>query len=393
MCIYPAPNFIWYYNKTGGSRQEWSTTAPVTEKTGVCSDSEKIYTSKLTLSRNSAFTDNTDTTVMFQCGAISITGAGDQLFTPASVDVRFAVQVTGSTLKNGADTVSGQLQVVSGVSKTLTCETSVSRPAATIVWYIGNQEKQRSNSTAFTFNPQNNDHNKQVYCKAFNTQPESQAAISYKSTLFVQERATVKSFYIGQNESQTVATIEEHDVNIPLTCVVSGMPASEIYVSFKGGIIARGSNTNKLQYNFGKIACTKSGVYICKGFDIFGMFTSRTVELFVECSPRPIRQVLHNITSHIGSSILLTFKVIAYPEPGPKGFKWFIEDRLNWISLLSNEDFQISSSGFETNLTISNASREHYGKYRVTAVNKVGSYDQIFFLSEKGITSRFFLIF
>ncbi|XP_060605440.1 uncharacterized protein LOC132757960, partial [Ruditapes philippinarum] len=89
-CAYPAPNFIWYYNKTDGSRQEWSTTAPVTEKTGVCSDSEKIYTSTLTLSRNTAFTDNTDTTVMFQCGAISITGAGDQLFTPASVDVRFA---------------------------------------------------------------------------------------------------------------------------------------------------------------------------------------------------------------------------------------------------------------------------------------------------------------
>ncbi|XP_060551552.1 limbic system-associated membrane protein-like, partial [Ruditapes philippinarum] len=297
-------------------------------------------------------------------------------------------QVTGSILKVGSSTVSGQLHVVSGVNKTLTCETSVSRPAATIVWYIGTQERQRSHSIVFIFNPQNSDHNKQVYCKAFNTQPESQAVISYKSTLFVQERATVKSFYIGQNESQTVATFEEHDVNIPLTCVVSGMPASEIYVSFKGGIIARGSNTNKLQYNFGKIACDKSGVYICKGFDIFGTFASRMVELLVECSPRPIRQVLHNITSQIGSSTSLTFKVIAYPEPGPKGFKWFIEDRLNWIALLSNEDFQISSSGLETNLTISNASREHYGKYRVSAVNKIGSYDQIFFLSEKDSRSN-----
>jgi hypothetical protein len=72
------------------SRQEWSTTAPVTEKTGSCTDSEKIYTSTLTLPRYTQFTDNTDTTVKFQCGVISITGATDQRFTLESVNVRFA---------------------------------------------------------------------------------------------------------------------------------------------------------------------------------------------------------------------------------------------------------------------------------------------------------------
>ncbi|XP_060569150.1 uncharacterized protein LOC132727608, partial [Ruditapes philippinarum] len=89
-CAYPSPNFIWYYIKTNGSRQKWSTTTPVTNRTGDCTDSEKIYTSTLTLPRNTVFTDDTDTIVKFQCGAISETGAKYQLFTQTSVDIRFA---------------------------------------------------------------------------------------------------------------------------------------------------------------------------------------------------------------------------------------------------------------------------------------------------------------
>ena len=96
------------------------------------------------------------------------------------------VKVLAVTLKDGTTIVSGQLNVVSGVSNTLMCDTSVSRPAATIVWYIESEEEQRSTSNTFTFTPDNSYHNKKVYCKAFNIQPESQAVNSYKSTLYVQ---------------------------------------------------------------------------------------------------------------------------------------------------------------------------------------------------------------
>ncbi|XP_060605438.1 uncharacterized protein LOC132757958 [Ruditapes philippinarum] len=84
---------------TSGSRQEWSTTAPVTNRTGDCTDSEKIYTSTLTLPRYTVFTDNTDTTVKFQCGAISDTGAEDQLLTQTSVDIRFAANIARNSDK------------------------------------------------------------------------------------------------------------------------------------------------------------------------------------------------------------------------------------------------------------------------------------------------------
>jgi hypothetical protein len=80
-----------------------------------------------------------------------------------------------------------------------------------------------------------------------------------------------------------VATFEEHDVNIPLTCIVTGISAKELYIIFNGNIIARQSNTNKLEYNVQDITCTTGGIYICNAVDNFGASTNKTATLFVEC--------------------------------------------------------------------------------------------------------------
>lgn len=90
------------------------------------------------------------------------------------------------TLKDGENIAPKSLQVKSDFSTTLTCTPSVSRPAATVVWYIGTEERQRTSSNStFTFLPQNRDNNKPIFCKAFNLQPEEQAVISYKTMLNV----------------------------------------------------------------------------------------------------------------------------------------------------------------------------------------------------------------
>ncbi|XP_060607414.1 hemicentin-1-like [Ruditapes philippinarum] len=221
-CAFPSPNFTWYYNETSGSRQEWSTTAPVTDRTGDCTDSEKIYTSTLTLSRYTVFTDNTDTTVKFQCGAISISGAEDQLFTPASVDVRFAVRVSTVTLKDGNSVPSNSLEVNSGEPHTLTCTSSVSRPTATIIWYFGGQEKKRetTRTSSFTFTPEYSDNQKQVYCKAFNIQSENQAVSSNIVSLYVK----VKVANVTLKDGNTIppGTLEEtNGLSKTLTCTAS----------------------------------------------------------------------------------------------------------------------------------------------------------------------------
>ena len=78
------------------------------------------------------------------------------------------------------------MYLLSRESTTLTCNTSISRPAALIVWYIGSKEKQRSISNNFTFHPEINDNNTEIYCKAFNIQPESQAVNSTELKLYIE---------------------------------------------------------------------------------------------------------------------------------------------------------------------------------------------------------------
>jgi hypothetical protein len=80
-----------------------------------------------------------------------------------------------------------------------------------------------------------------------------------------------------------VATLEEHDVNIPLTCIVTGISAKDLYIIFNRDIIARQSNTNRLEHNIQDITCTTGGIYICNAVDNFGASTNKTVTVFVEC--------------------------------------------------------------------------------------------------------------
>ncbi|XP_060562075.1 uncharacterized protein LOC132721721 [Ruditapes philippinarum] len=390
-CIYPAPlNYQWFY-KSGDTWILYQNSSPTHSDT-TCSGNEKVYHSTLSFARNTVWPlhpVNADITVKFQC-RLDFPTLTSSLQSTDSNNVRYAVQVTSVTLNDGNKTLlsSETIVMINGSSKTFTCATGTSRPVSTIVWYVGSTSVQRSTSTAFTYTAGLEDNNTTLRCKAFNIQDEANAVSSTTPSFRILERTIVKSFFIGQNESQTNAIFDEHEVDIQFTCVVSGIPASEVYIIFRDEIIAKQSNTNKLIYNLQDIGCTKSGIYVCKGIDAFGTSTNKTSSVYIECSPRPLRQVFHNVTSSLGVPVRLSFIAIAYPEPGPKGFLWSKEDRHNWVSLLSNEDFQISSSGLETNLTILNVSQEHYGKYRVTTVNRIGSYDQIMFLSETSETDH-----
>ncbi|XP_060599969.1 hemicentin-2-like [Ruditapes philippinarum] len=188
---------------------------------------------------------NSDHTKRVYCKAFN-TQPESQAVTSYKASLNVQVQVSIATLKDGSNTVSGQLQVVSGVTKTLTCETSVSKPAATIVWYIGTQEKQRSISKTFTFNPQNSDHTKQVYCKAFNTQPESQAVVSYKSSIYVTVHATTPTL---TNKTTGSMILLENDP-ITMECITSATRPAATVTWWKGSSsLTNIQNTNISQGN------------------------------------------------------------------------------------------------------------------------------------------------
>ena len=113
------------------------------------------------------------------------------MFSTISVKVsRVELQKNGNTINT--DTV----EVDKGVSTPLGCKIlpSTSRPPPTVIWYIGSENKQQSPSTSYSVTASESDHNKEIYCKAYNLQPEHQAVVSSKPKLYV--RGNVKRFKI-----------------------------------------------------------------------------------------------------------------------------------------------------------------------------------------------------
>ena len=96
--------------------------------------------------------------------------------------------------KNGVTITSDNVEVNIGVPTTLGCKVipSTSRPSPTVTWYIGTDVQQNSTSTSYIVTASETDHNKEIYCKAYNLQPESQAVESQKPKLYV--RGNVKRF-------------------------------------------------------------------------------------------------------------------------------------------------------------------------------------------------------
>ena len=78
------------------------------------------------------------------------------------------------------------IYVTAGKSANLTCLPGTSRPALTIVFIIGNTIKQTSTNTVYNLVAEDADHNKEIYCKAYNLQGLAQAVFSTKSQLYVQ---------------------------------------------------------------------------------------------------------------------------------------------------------------------------------------------------------------
>ena len=108
------------------------------------------------------------------------------------------MQVTSVELqKNGVTISTDTVEVDKDVPSTFRCNIipSNSRPAPTVTWYIGSTVRQQSLSTSYTVRPSETNHDKIIYCKAYN-RPWNQAVESAKPKLLV--RGNVAKIYIGQ---------------------------------------------------------------------------------------------------------------------------------------------------------------------------------------------------
>ncbi|XP_060574572.1 titin-like [Ruditapes philippinarum] len=225
-------------------------------------------------------------------------------------------------------------------------------------------------------------------CEAKNNDSSSylkSADISIR--ISVKERTFVKQFYIGSHINTTVVTVDELEVGLIFTCTVSGDPAENIKITHHGQILKEEQNASSLKFIHNAVNCYDSGAFECEAKSRNMDISSKSISMFVRCSPRPVRKIRENITSVLDAPVTLTFEALAYPAPGPKGFTWYKQRETRWLQILTNEDFQISSSGLKTNLTILNVSENDYGQYRVTSENDFGSYNQYFYLLRHGLAS------
>ena len=67
---------------------------------------------------------------------------------------------------------------------------STSRPPPTVIWYIGTNVKQTSTSISYTVTATETDHDKIIYCKAYN-RPWNQAVESAKPKLYVRGKVEI----------------------------------------------------------------------------------------------------------------------------------------------------------------------------------------------------------
>ncbi|XP_060599472.1 hemicentin-1-like, partial [Ruditapes philippinarum] len=207
-------------------------------------------------------------------------------------------------------------------------------------------------------------------------------------TINIKEQTFLKFFYIGSHINTTIVTVDELEVGIIFTCTVSGDPAENIKITHHGQILKEEQNASSLKFIHKTVNCYDSGEYICEVRNRNMNTSSGNVSMFVNCSPRPVRKIQEKLTVTLNAPVTLTFQALAHPEPGPKGFAWYNFRETRWLQILTNEDFHISSSGLETNLTIFSVSQNDYGQYRVTTMNSIGTYNQYFSLLQQEPASQ-----
>ncbi|XP_053388680.1 hemicentin-1-like [Mercenaria mercenaria] len=276
--------------------------------------------------------------------------------------------------------------VAEGSPLTVSCPVIVGYPPQTTFEWIRNGAVWKRTQT-FTIDTASRNDAMLYTCKVSNSmkqtgeQPVSQPYTKYFH-LNVWYGASVTSFFIQGHQGQINVTVDENEGGIQFTCEVDSNPTSTVKIMLNGALLKERLNTKHISLTHSSVACLDGGAYSCEGNNQYGQSSKKSINLFVNCSPRPLHQIRQNITSALYVPVTLSFTALAYPQPGTKGFAWFKENGDTWAPVLSNADLHISSSVSQSNLTILNVSRADYGRYRLTVTNDLGNYVQYLFLEE-----------
>ncbi|XP_060575525.1 synaptogenesis protein syg-2-like [Ruditapes philippinarum] len=228
-------------------------------------------------------------------------------------------------------------------------------------------------------------------CKVTNTmQATGEKAVSFDVTnsfyLNVWYSAKVQNFYIYGNEGKSYVVKNEHD-RVVFICVVDSNPGSNMSLTYSREVLETKNNVKQLTHVVGSTKCTMNGEYKCIGYNQYNNeFSHQTIDLFINCSPRPSPFVILRDTVSSAQHIpaVLTFTTLAYPETALE-FKWYRWYKNVWQQVSNSKEFQIDTLNLQTNLTIKYVNRTYYGAYQLQVRNSIGSYTQLFYLRSEDI--------
>ncbi|XP_055958742.1 tyrosine-protein kinase-like otk [Patella vulgata] len=155
----------------------------------------------------------------------------------------------------------------------------------------------------------------------------------------------------------------DEDSTVTFNCSVDSLPSSEISWSRsqQGGQLYSGS-----QYTISKASCQHTDNYTCTASNNIGQPVSKTIPLFVKCSPRENTVTKRNITNRIDTTINLQVDIIAYPEPT---FTWYHTPTRQIINTARTQ--QLSTINYKSTVEIT-LNSTLFGDYIVSVYNDIG---------------------
>ncbi|XP_060587314.1 hemicentin-1-like isoform X1 [Ruditapes philippinarum] len=194
----------------------------------------------------------------------------------------------------------------------------------------------------------------------------------------------------GAHDSVTVAENE----TVSLQCEIEGnpTPTCEIYNEHNSDMehhIKYSHYYATCFINF-KASCLHFGVYKCKGANVINTpgYTEKTINIFVECSPRPSPSVsvMNHVIAEMNASVSLYFTALSYPKPN--SVLWSKFDGKSWKTVNESNNIRIYQSNLDFGMTIIRASKADFGEYKLFISNIIGSYTHIFYIEHSMVSSK-----
>ncbi|KAL3857102.1 hypothetical protein ACJMK2_011798 [Sinanodonta woodiana] len=332
-CIYPVPVINWFYKEASksGLATLYKTTGTQTAETN-CTSPEFVSSSRLELLQNTTWSDNSNKTVTFSCG-IEFPWPLETVYSKDSFSITFAIRVSWVQMQQNSTTVSNTtLVVTSGDSITFNCVSGTSRPDPTIVWFIENERK--GSGANFTFIPADTDHDKRIYCQAYNTNPNMPVE-SAKPRMFVRVRVTSVTLQENGNGVLNGTLIVTSEQPTTLTCVTgTSRPPAVIEWYFRSQMIS-----NEANLTFTPTYKDHSTDIYCQAYNIDSSKPVISIKqrLFVKV-------IVSNVTFLDSSSGTMVFyegypktlKCISSPSRPVASITWWIESQSGSVVLTNN---------------------------------------------------------